>query len=475
MNSNPASTVLSELVAALERRQIRSRELLDAFLDRVERLDKALNSVIALDAERARRRADEIDAARAANAALPALAGIPVTVKDSFETQGLRTTCGAPQWAKHVPAVSADAVQKLTDAGCIVFGKTNTPSYAADLQTYNAVFGVTANPWDRSRTCGGSSGGAAVAVACAFSAFELGSDIGGSIRTPAHFCGVYGHKPTYALVPARGHIPPPPGTLSVPDLAVCGPIARSAEDLALVLATVADSRCRLQAPTRGLRELRAAVWFDEPAFPLDASVREVLETAVDALGKAGVRIDRRQSVGSLGELFDVYLRLLWPVTTAHLSTRALARLVEAAAAHPADSWHAKLARYATAQHREWLVAHERREQLRRRFADLFRDVDVLLLPVNPVTAFAHDHSDDLMARSITVNGEQRWYWEQLAWVAPATMAYLPATAAPIGRSRHGLPVGIQIVGPQFGDLTTIDFARRMAGVVGGFVPPPGFE
>jgi amidase len=204
-------------------------------------------------------------------------------------------------------------------------------------------------------------------------------------------------------------------------------------------------------------------------------VREVLETAVDALGKAGVRIDRRQSVGSLGELFDVYLRLLWPVTTAHLSTRALARLVEAAAAHPADSWHAKLARYATAQHREWLVAHERREQLRRRFADLFRDVDVLLLPVNPVTAFAHDHSDDLMARSITVNGEQRWYWEQLAWVAPATMAYLPATAAPIGRSRHGLPVGIQIVGPQFGDLTTIDFARRMAGVVGGFVPPPGFE
>jgi amidase len=406
---------------------------------------------------------------------LPALAGIPITVKDSFETEGLRTTCGAPQWSRHVPPANADAVQRLVDAGCIVFGKTNTPIYAGDLQTYNILFGTTTNPWDRACTCGGSSGGAAVAVACGFSAFDLGSDIGGSIRTPAHFCGVYGHKPTYALVPARGHIPPPPGTLSLPDLAVYGPLARSADDLAVILKTLADPTVRLQEPKRPLDQCRVAVWFDDPDFPLGTAVREVLEAAVDALARAGARIERRRPAGALAALFDDYLRLLWPITTAHLTPRALERLVEAGAAHPADSWHAKLARYAIAPHREWLAVNERRERLRRRFADLFRECDVLLMPVSPVSAVPHDQSEDLMARSISVDGESCWYWEQLGWVAPATMAFLPATAAPAGRSRQGMPVGIQIVGPHLGDLATIDFARQMADVIGGFVPPPGFE
>lgn len=312
-------------------------------------------------------------------------------------------------------------------------------------------------------------------MACGLSAFDLGSDIGGSIRTPAHFCGVYGHKPTYGLVPARGHIPPPPGALTLPDLAACGPIARSAGDLALLVKTLADPAVRLQEMTRPLGEYRVAAWLDDPDFPLDGAVREVLEGALDALSRAGARIELKRPAGSLAAMFDDYLRLLWPITTAHLTARALERLVEAGAAHPAGSWHAKLARYATASHREWLTVNERRERLRRRFADFFRGCDVMLMPVNPVCAFPHDHSEDLMARSISVNGQSRWYWEQLAWVAPATMAYLPATAAPAGGSRHGLPVGIQIVGPPLADLVTIDFARRMAEVTGGFVPPPGHE
>ncbi len=465
----------TQLARALQRGQISARDLLEAFIERVERLDKAVNAVVTLDRNRARERADAIDSARARGEPLPVLAGIPVTIKDSFETQGLRTTCGAPQWAKRVPEVNADAVQCLTDAGCIVLGKTNTPIYAGDLQTYNTLFGVTVNPWDSRRTCGGSSGGAAVAVACGFSAFDLGSDIGGSIRTPAHFCGVYGHKPTYGLVPMRGHVPPPPGALAIPDLAVAGPLARSAEDLASILNALSDPRCTLQAPNRRMQEYRAAVWFDDPDFPLDAAVREVLESAVDALGRAGVRIQRQQPVGGLSGLFDDYLRLLWPITTAHLAPESFARLLEAAASHTADSWQAKLARYATESHRDWLAAHERREGLRRRFRDFFRDHDVLLLPVNPVTAFVHDHSEDLMARCITVNDKPRWYWEQLAWIAPATAAHLPATAAPVGGSSRGLPVGVQVVGAHLGDLATIDFARQMADVVGGFASPPGFE
>lgn len=475
MNTDPTRVGVAHLAQALQRRRVGAQELLEAFLERIGRLNPQLNAIVTLDADRARDRAGAIDSARVRGEALPALAGIPVTVKDSFETAGLRTTCGAPQWAKHVPEINADAVQRLADAGCIVFGKSNTPIYAGDLQTYNTLFGATLNPWDHRRTCGGSSGGAATAVACRLSAFDLGSDIGGSIRTPAHFCGVYGHKPTYGLVPIRGHVPPPPGSLLLPDLAVAGPLARNAEDLALILSVVGDPRHRLQGANRPMPEYRAAVWIDDPEFPLDAAVREVLETAIDALGRARVQVQRRRPVDRLAELFDDYLRLLWPITTAHLTPKALARLVEAAAGRPVDSWHAKLARYATAAHREWLAVHERRERLRRRFADFFRDCDVLLMPVNPVTAFVHDHSEDLMARSITVNGGPRWYWEQLAWIAPATMTYLPATAAPAGRTRDGLPVGIQIVGQHFGDLITLDFARQMADVVGGFVSPPGFE
>ena len=336
MSADPTKAGVAQLARALQRRRLSARELLEAFLERTGRLNPKVNAIVTLDAHRALRNAAAIDAARARGKPLPALAGIPITVKDSFETAGLRTTCGAPQWAKHVPERNAEAIQRLVAAGCIIFGKSNTPIYAGDLQTYNTLFGVSANPWDLSRSCGGSSGGAAAAAACRLSAFDLGSDIGGSSRTPAHFCGVYGHKPTYGLVPFRGHIPPPPGSRSVPDLAVAGPIARSAQDLALILRHLVDSPERLKQDNRRMRQLRAAVWFDDRDFPLDAAVREVLEAAADALGEAGAQILRRQPAGPLARLFDDYLRLLWPITTAHLSSRALARLHEAAAGRPED-------------------------------------------------------------------------------------------------------------------------------------------
>lgn len=457
-----------------------ARSRLERYLERIERANARVNAVITLDVERARRRADGIDAALAQGKHPGALAGAVVTIKDALETEGIRTTCGAPQWANHVPGANAAAVQKLIDAGCTVFGKTNVPIYAGDLQSYNILFGATGNPWDVSRTAGGSSGGAAAAVACGLTDFELGSDIGGSIRTPAHFCGIYGHKPSFGLVPFRGHIPPPPGAQAAPDLAAIGPLTRSAEELARVLRAIAGAEkappLALAGPRhQRLRDFRAAVWFEDAAFPLDDAVREVLEAAVEALGRAGVRLERVRPGPPLAEILDDYLRLLWPVTTAHLTPRALARVVESGAAHPPDSWHAKLARYAVAPHRDWLAVHERRERLRATLERFFRDHDVLLMPVNPVPAFPHDHSEDLMARTVLVNGAPRWYWEQLAWIALATMAYLPATVAPLGLSRGGLPVGLQIVGAAFEDLTTVEFAHGLQEVVGGFVAPPGFE
>lgn len=450
-----------------------ARETLECLLSRIERFNPQVNAVVTLDADSARTQADAIDAAWVRRDLLPAFAGSFVTIKDSLQTAGMRTTCGAPQWVSFVPEHNAVAVQRLIDAGCVLIGKTNVPIYTTDLQSYNALFGTTCNPWDLSRSSGGSSGGAAAAVACGFTAFELGSDIGGSIRIPAHFCGVYGHKPTYGQVPFRGHIPPPPGEPTEPDLAVLGPLTRSAEDLGRVMKLLAPT---LPAARHGsLTGFRVAYWFDDADFPLDRAVRDRLAASVERLAAAGVRIEQARPVPALRELFDNYLRLLWPLTTAHMTPRSMQRLVDNARSHAPDSWHAKLARYAIATRQERLAANETRNRLRTQCRDFFARYDVLLLPAGPVTAIVHDHSEDLMGRHITVNGKRRWYWEQMAWISLATAAYLPATVAPVGTAADGLPVGMQIVGPEFGDLSTIEFARRIEAVLGGFRAPPGYE
>ncbi len=483
MKINPFASA-TEFLDLLRAGEISARELLETYLQRTERHNPGLNAIVTLDAARARSRADSADARRAAAGTAGVLHGLPATIKDSFETAGLRTTCGAPTYLKHVPAVNAVAVQRLEDAGTLVFGKTNVPIHAGDLQSYNVLFGATNNPWDASRTCGGSSGGAAAAVAAGLTAFELGSDIGGSIRVPAHFCGVYGHKPSYGLIPLRGHIPPSPGSLSSPDLAVAGPIARSADDLDLLLGVLAGAGAPVRAGwkpvlaeprARRLQDYRVALWLDDPALPIDDEVRGAIDQAVHALRNAGVRVDDTTPPGvALVENFDDYLRLLWPATTAQLSDKAFARVQEAGRGADPDGVHSRLARYSGAGHREWLRLNEKRELVRARWRVFFESYDVLLCPVGPVCAFVHDQSEDLIARTIVVNGKRRWYWEQLAWIALATLAYLPATTAPIGRSPGGLPVGMQIIGPHFEDRSCIEFASLLADVAGGFEAPPGF-
>ena len=483
MKINPFSPA-TELLGRLRTGEASSRELLETCLVRVERLNPGLNAVVTIDAIGARSRAGAADARRASRGAVGALHGLPATIKDSFETAGLRTTSGAPVYSKHVPGTNADAVQRLEDAGSLVFGKTNVPIHAGDLQSYNALFGATNNPWDTTRTCGGSSGGAAAAVAAGLAAFELGSDIGGSIRIPAHFCGVYGHKPSFGAIPLRGHIPPPPGSLSAPDIAVAGPIARSAGDLELLLGVLAGAdgpvvagwKPVLPAPrARRLQDFRVALWLDDPELPVDDHVRAAIQGTVQALRKSGVKVDEAARPGiTLEENFDDYLRLLWPVTTAQLSDKAFARVQEAGRGADPDSAHGRLARYSSAGHREWLRLNEKREVVRARWCAFFERYDVLLCPVGPVCAFAHDHSEDLIARTIVVNGQRRWYWDQLAWISLATLAWLPATVAPVGRSPGGLPVGMQIIGPYFEDRSCIEFAKLLADVAGGFEAPPGF-
>jgi amidase len=481
---DPATASAIELAAAIRRREIASLELLDLYAARIEKYDKPLNSVVTLDLERARARARQADDALARGESWGPLHGLPITVKDSLETAGIRTTAGFPPFSDHVPNIDADIVDRTVKAGAIVFAKTNLPTLAADLQTYNPIFGTTNNPWNVARVPGGSSGGSAVSLAAGFTSFEIGSDIGGSIRTPSGWCGVYGHKPTHGIIPGRGHIPGPPGMLSEPDLAMNGPMARSADDLDLLLQVQAGppgDRARawkldLPPPRRTkLSEYRVAAWLDDDAFPVDPAVRSVLSNAVQALRSAGASVDEgaRPAI-RLADLFDTYLQLLLPVIVAGAPAEQLEALRSIAAASPADARDGLtlMGRYGMAPHLAWLSANEARERIRTAFADFFTRYDVLLTAITPVTAVLHDQSEPMPMRSITVAGAPRPYFDLLAWISPATCALLPATAAPVGLAADGMPVGMQIVGPFLEDRTTIDFARKLSDVIGGFRAPP---
>src|SRR5215210_1470587 len=309
----------TELVALLAQREISSRELIEIYLGRIERLNPVLNAVVTLDAERALADADAADRAIARGQPRGPLHGLPITVKDCLATAGLRTTAGARELADYVPARDADAVGRLRAAGAIIFGKSNLPAFAGDAQSYNDLFGTTNNPWDVRRTPGGSSGGSAAAIAAGLSGLELGSDLGGSLRIPAHFCGVYTLKPTYGVVPLHGHIPPPPGTMVDMDVGAIGPLARSASDLDLALSVIAgpdterEVAWRLELPPprgKSLADYRIAVWLDDPYCTVDREITAVHDHLITELRGAGATVEERAPPIPLADGHDVAQRLI---------------------------------------------------------------------------------------------------------------------------------------------------------------------
>jgi amidase len=464
----------------IRRREISSREALDYFLARVAALDKPINSVVTIDAQRARTEADAADAALARGEVRGPLHGVPMTIKDSFQTAGMRTTSGAPELSGFVPQEDAWPVARLREAGAIIFGKTNLPIYAGDLQSYNEVFGTTNNPYDLSRTPGGSSGGSGAALACGFTPLELGSDIGGSIRLPSHMSGVVGHKPSYGIVPAHGQIPGPPGTLTLADLAVAGPMARSVDDLKLGLDIMAGPnrwehpawRLSLPAPrSRNLKAYRIAAWLDDPRCRVAPAVHDLLEKAARSLEDAGVRVDREaRPAFTLEKVVDTFFALLQAALAGGVSREKL----DDYAATIGDTPAASTRRLLAMRHREWLSYNERRLQMRKRWEEFFANWDAILLPVMPCAAILHDHSEPMSNRTVLIDGEQRPYWVLTAWMAPAGACYLPVTVVPVGCLSDGLPVGIQIVGPYLGDRTTLDIGKRLLAMVGGCPRPTGF-
>ncbi|MEY2974266.1 MAG: hypothetical protein RIR49_686 [Actinomycetota bacterium] len=471
----------TETARRIRAREVSSREVLEHMVARVDRLDGAINSVVQRDLERARATADAADAAARKGRDLGPFHGVPITIKDSFQTAGCRTTSGAPELADFVPTEDAAPVARLREAGAVVWAKTNLPIWAGDIQSYNDVYGTTLNPFHPDRTCGGSSGGSAAALAMGFTALELGSDIGGSIRVPAHYSGVAGHKPSYGIVPAHGQIPGLPGTFSQADLAVAGPMARHVDDLEVALGILAGPD-RWDAPAWRIdlppsrhedpHQMRVGAWLDDDACPVDADTRRVLGELVTALGAAGVRVDTSARPGfTLDKAVDVFLQLLY----AALSGGHPKDKLDHMAADTSDTPLGFVKRSTAMRHRDWLSNHERRLQLRERWAEYFRDFDIMLMPVQPRDAIEHDHSEPQFGRTVAIDGVTRPYTDLFRWIGPAGVAFLPSTVVPVGMSAAGLPIGVQVIAPYLHDRTALAFARLVAEIVGGCPRPPAAD
>ena len=451
-------------VEAIRKGEISSRELLELLIARIEKINPDLNAIITLDLEGARRLADEADAKLKDGELMGPLHGIPVTIKDALETKGLRSTGGASELHNNIPSKDAAVVAAVKEAGAIVFGKTNLPRWSGDFQAFNEMFGTTVNPWDSERVPGGSSGGAAAAVAAGLSSFEIGTDIGGSIRFPASFCGVFGHKPSWGVVPSTGYLDHEAGGTIEADINVHGPIARSAGDLEMLLKVLVRKDGPLVAalapPPDDVTNLKVAAGLDDSFCPVDKEVLAVMDEAVTSLEEAGVSVDREarpdvdpEEASSLG---------LWLVSAA---------VVQSIAPETLEGLEVESASAKTS-HRDWLVRCAEREIVRDKWAEFFDSFDAVIMPISFVPPFPHNQDGDFGTRTLICNGEERPYADLLRWTILTGMAYLPATTPPIGFDDDGLPISFQVVGPYGGDYTTIRLAGYIAELRGGYQAPP---
>lgn len=465
-----------------------SVEAIDGAIAAIEAGDPVINAIVVRGFDQARETARRADLALRHGDRRPLL-GIPMTVKESFDVAGLSTSWGIPRFAGNRAKSDAATVSRLRAAGAIVLGKSNlhfqmglfhgerVPLLLHDWQSFNPLYGTTKNPWDPTRTPGGSSGGAAAALAAGYVPLELGSDIGGSIRAPAHFCGIYGHKPTSGLVSGEGHAPPgmsgPPPLFPFMDMAVFGPMARSAGDLELAL-PILSAPTVLGAPrARRLRDFRILFVDDHPLMPVSAELRDILERRVQWLARYGAKVSRNSSrLPDLAASARAYMQALsafdalaWPDTTVTKLKVTAARLD-----WRDDSLAANRLRGVSLSPAALTDLSAYRTNLRSQWKRLFDDFDVVLCPIMPTAAFKHDHSDDQEKRRISIDGKDYPYMDQLFWPGVATFPGLPATAVPIGFTRAGLPVGVQVIGPWLGDMTCIAFAASMEEAFGPTSP-----
>jgi len=513
---------LSALEAAdlIRSRKISSLGLTRYMFDRIERYNPALNAFVYQLKDSALAQAQKADEALARNQStgpsplgpfpLGPFHGVPIQVKESYAVAGEPCTWGIPIFKGARPAQNSAAVDRLLGAGAILLGATNVPVNLSDWQSYNPIYGATNNPWDLTRTPGGSSGGAAAAVAAGLGYLTIGSDIGGSIRIPSHFCGIYGHKPTQDLISQRGHLPggavAPAGSSTM--LAVAGPMARSAQDLLAALKVLggpegAEAKAwkwELPPPRRTrLRDFRVGYVLDDPVAPPAPDVRAVLENTIENLRRAGVQLKPGWPTGfELRPLLESYRHLLYAIFISRSPEPVKQSLRAEYERSAGPEAAAKLSSLP-----DWQEQIMGRLQYRAVWQSYFNEVDVFLSPACFTAAFPHDHTEPQSARRIQTVAGPRSYPETLAWMGPASLTGCPATVAPIGRvpaassaprstadssagstsagsavpahAQAGLPVGIQIMGPYWEDATPLAFADLLAREFGGFSPPPGYD
>lgn len=477
----------SDLLALLRSRALGAVELLDIYLDRLERINPAINAIVVRDINKARAAATEADKVLSAGGEGGALLGLPMTVKETYSAQGLPTTCGLPFLADNISSDDAVAVSRLRRAGAVIFGKTNVPLGGADHQCSNPIYGVTNNPWAADLTPGGSSGGAAAALSAGLTALELGSDIGGSIRIPAHFCGVFGHKATHGIVPTFGHVPPMPGTLGEPDLAVAGPLARTARDLELAMDLMVGPRADMPAgwsyrlpPSRSeqIAGFRVALWSQNLPYAATAETVAAIDALAADLRQAGATVSEEARPDFRPEdSLLTYLRTLFSIVLGgqkvEFGADDLARVPEDA------HFFAKVLEECSGRSfAAWQGLSEERLGIQARWRTFFEQWDVMVCPVFPTTAFPHDRTggDELIAQLLRrrqVDDRDIAYMEQLSWPSLATVANLPSTVIPVPRAPGELPLGLQIIGPAGEDRTTLRFAAELErSFAYGYAAPP---
>jgi amidase len=474
----PARDLRDKLV----KRDLSSIELLAASLARIDRLNPSLNALVAFDHEAAKRAAEESDTRLARGEARP-LEGLPVTIKDAFDVAGMLSCAGAPPLKERRPEHDAAAVARLRQAGAVILGKSNVPVYCGDFQTYNPLYGTTCHPLNQTMTPGGSSGGAAVAIATGMSALELGSDLGGSIRWPAHACGLFGMKTSWGLVSTYGHVPPPPHKRFErnAEMLVAGPLTRSAGDLDMLVDIIAGPRdfrqgaTRLRPPRRRSPEgLRVVVWRQDAFAPVESCVDRAVEQAAMRLAGAGAHIEERvRPAASFEETYEIFGVLNHAIVAFGLPAKLRDRLASTAGSYRRGdlSPQAMQARAARLSPGDYFDLDRRRKTLRRKWAAFFTKYDVVLCPPAPCGAFAHDHSPDIIKRTLAFEGTKIPYLDIMKWSAHASAADLPAAVAPVMRGRDGLPRGVQILAAHGEDKTATAVAAFLETLGCGFIPP----
>ena len=441
-----ATASVGDLARAVAARQVSALELFGEAVRAIEAKDGAINAVVVRDFDRAREAAMAADAAVERGETRPLL-GVPMTVKESHQMAGLPCTWGLAPFKGWTPKSDSVGVTRLKDAGAVILGKTNVPPGLGDWQAANPIYGRTNNPRDLSRSPGGSSGGGAAALAAGMVPLEFGSDIGGSIRVPAHFCGVYGHKPSYGLVPLAGHAPPPIEGPGWPiEFGVVGPMARTVSDLELALGVLAGPhgdaavayRLALPAPrANALKDFRVLLLTAHPLAAVDDEVLAPIEALAQRLETLGAAVARQSPlVPDLAAGQGAFMGMLG----------ALLARGRPGASPPIDTFAFLSGRDAIAIHRA-------------RWAELFKTFDVVLVPSFGTAAFPHTDEPDWAKRTQIINGQPTPYGDQIAWPAIANFTGLPSTCVPIGRTPGGLPTGVQILGPLHEDLTPLAFAR----------------